>query len=110
MVTSTRLGPVTRKPRPQHVIEEAIKRNNAGESVDTITKHYKVSRAQFYNWKRKYQEDILERARRAAMSPETIQIEDKQELIAENKALKMENQKLRNKLLEMLLKSGQIDY
>ena len=94
--------------RPQHIIDEAVKRYLAGEDVNVLCKYYKVSRAGFYIWVRKYKAHILETDRRATMLPASLEAEDHATIVAQNKILRDENQRLRNKLVAMLLASGEL--
>ena len=94
--------------RPQHVIEEAVKRHLAGESAAVLAKYYKVSKPGFYLWVQKYKADLLERSKHAGMDPHDAEMSDKRTLIAEIQALKQEVQKLRNRLVDNLVKHGEL--
>ena len=94
--------------RPQHVIDEAVKRHMAGESAAVLAKLYKISKPGFYLWVKKYKEAMLDRAKRGDMTPQDAETADKRTLIAEIQELKIENRKLRDKLVTLMLKSGEI--
>lgn len=95
---------------PQHVIEQAVRRHmQDNEPVSTLMKEYKVSKAGFYNWVAAYKTRILEQSRRAGMTPKDIDKSDKLNLMAELEAIKLENQKLRNRLVSILIKYGTSD-
>jgi transposase len=94
--------------RPQHVIDEAVKRFMAGESAHVLAKYYKVSRPGLYNWVHKYKLESLANAERKDMSPDQLKQIDRQQLVAENMALKEENSKLRHKVVALMIKAGDI--
>ena len=91
---------------PQKTIDRAIKRHvEGGESADDLAKELQVSRASIYGWVAKYKQNILERSRRAGMTPLDADRADKAELIAHIEALELENKQLRDKLINMLLQT-----
>jgi transposase-like protein len=93
--------------RPKKVIEKAIKRHlEGGEAAVDLAKAYKVSRATFYNWLKQYKQQILEASKQ--MSPAALEKRDKITMAAEIQALRLENQQLRNRLIKMLIKSGEL--
>jgi hypothetical protein len=94
--------------RPQHIIDEAVKRFMNGEQAVVLAKHYKISKPGFYLWVKKYKEDLLKSSRTGDMTPADAATADKRTLIAEVQALKLENQKLRNKVVSLMIKSGDL--
>lgn len=92
--------------RPQHVIDEAVRRHMNGESAVVLAKLNKISKAGFYLWVKKYKQNLLEQSKRAGMTPADAEHSDKRTLIVELQALKEENQKLRNKVVSLMIKSG----
>jgi transposase len=89
-------------------IEKAVKRHMAGERADTLATELKVSRATIFNWTAKYRADTLEQARRGEMTPKELERQDKSALVAQLEALKLENRRLREKVVALMLKSGEI--
>jgi hypothetical protein len=102
------MPPKGKTTRPQHVIDEAVKRRMAGESVAVLAKYYKISRPGFYLWVKKYKEQLLEKSKHNGMSTHDAEVSDKRTLIAEVQALRLENQKLRNKVVSLMIKSGEM--
>lgn len=100
----------TKRPTktPQHVIDEAVKRHMAGESVRVLAKYYKISVPQFYNWIAAYKQELLEQAAKRDMSPKEAELVDKRVLIAENQAMKLELRKLRDKVINLMIKTGDL--
>jgi len=94
--------------RPQHVIDEAVKRHMAGESVRVLAKFYKISVPQFYNWIAAYKQTLLEQSAKRDMTPKDAELVDKRVLIAEVQALKLENRKLRDKVVSLMMKAGDL--
>lgn len=94
--------------RPAHVIEEAVKRHLAGESATVLSKYYKISKPGFYLWVQKYKDELLEKSKHQGMNPYDAEISDKRTLIAEIQALKQEVTKLRNRLVDNLVKHGEL--
>jgi transposase len=48
------------KGKPDHIKKDAVKRRNAGESVESIAKSLKVSNVAVYQWIEQYKKDALE--------------------------------------------------
>lgn len=94
--------------RPQHEIDAAVKRYLAGEPVSVLSKYYRVSRPGFYLWIAKYKEDLLKKASKENMSPKDAATSDKRVLMTENEALRAEVRKLRDKVIDMMVKSGEL--
>lgn len=92
--------------RPQHVIDEAVKRHLNGESVEALAKHYKISRAGFYLWVSKAKAAMLAKAAAVDMTPKEKELSDKRILIAEIQNLKIENRRLRELVLDSMLRKG----
>jgi transposase len=93
---------------PPDQIDEAVKRYMAGESVAVLAKRYKISKPGFYLWVQKYKQALLEQAERKDLKPKDAALVDKRVLIAEIQALKLENQKLRNKVVSLMVKHGEL--
>ena len=64
-----------------------------------------MSRATFYNWIAAYKQDILERSQREGMKPEDLERKAKADLIAEVEALRLENRKLRDRLVAEMMRN-----
>lgn len=94
--------------RPQHQIDEAVKRYLAGEPVTVLSKYYKISRPGFYLWVSKYKAEMLKKASQVNMTEADAKTADKRVLITENQALKAEVRKLRDKVLDMMIKAGEL--
>lgn len=93
--------------RPQHVIDEAVKRFMDGEQATVLAKLYKISKAGFYLWVKKYKQDLLENSKRAGMSASDVALSDKRTLVTEVEQLRLENRKLRDKVVSLMMKSGE---
>jgi hypothetical protein len=91
--------------RPQSVIDEAVKRHMAGESAAVLAKFYKISKPGFYLWVSKYKAAMLEKSKTQGMTPHDAEVSDKRTLIVEIQALKQENRKLREIVLDSMLKT-----
>ena len=94
--------------RPQNVIDKAVKRHMAGESAVDLATEYKVARATLYNWLASYKRELLEQASLKGAARHDPELASKQALIAEIQALKLENAKLRNKMVSLMLAAGQL--
>lgn len=94
---------------PAKAIEKFIKRHlEGGESVVGLIKEYKVSRATAYNWIGRYRERAIEESKRQGKSPAAIEKVDKMALHAENVELRKEVRLLKEKLLNLMIKTKQI--
>lgn len=93
---------------PEKAVAKAVKRRLAGESAGSLAKEYKVSRATLYNWTAAYKQQLLDQSKLADLSPGDAEKADKQVLMAENEALKREVRKLRDKVVSMMIKAGEI--
>ena len=88
------------------IIAQAVKRHiEGGENAEALAKEFEVSRASIYGWVAKYKKGVLDRSRRAGMTPVDADRADKAELIAHVEALELENKRLRDKLINMLLQT-----
>jgi transposase len=95
--------------KPGQSVAKFIKRHyEGGESVGALAKEYKISRATGYIWLMKHRGELIEESRRKGASPETFEKESKAALIAEIQALNLENQKLRNKVVSLMMKHGEL--
>jgi hypothetical protein len=94
---------------PQHVIDEAVKRYMDGrESVRVLAKFYKISKAGFYLWVAKYKKQLVETSKRSGMSPADADRADKRTLATEIEQLRLENRKLRDRVVSLMIKSGEL--
>jgi transposase-like protein len=106
VMTRRRAAPIK---RPQHVRDEAVKRHLEGqETVKSLCKFYKVSRATMYNWIEGYKRDIVEAAKRQGIAPRDLDRTAKSELVAQNEILQTENRKLRDRLVALMVKHNEI--
>jgi transposase len=88
------------------IIAQAVKRHvEGGENAEALAKELEVSRASIYGWVAKFKQNVLDRSRRAGMTPVDADRADKAELIAHIEALELENKRLRDKLINMLLQT-----
>lgn len=94
--------------RPQHIIDQAVKRYMAGEQAVALAKEYKISKPGFYLWVARHKAEILEQAKKQDMTPKDAAIADKRTLLVELEQLRLENRKLREKVVAMMIKSGEI--
>jgi transposase-like protein len=93
---------------PQKVIDKAVRRHLEGGEVGVdLAKEHKISTATFYVWVKKYKEALLESSRHGETSQD-FERADKRTLIAELQQLRAENRRLRDKIVEVMLKSGEI--
>lgn len=105
------MPPKNQVKRPQHVVDEAVKKHLAGgpgSDVVTLAKQYKISRPGFYLWLKHYKEELVAASDKQGLSPTQIDKLDKQTILAERDALKLENQKLRNKVVSLMIKAGDL--
>jgi transposase len=89
-------------------MEKAAKRHLAGEQAEGLAKEHKVSRATIFNWTARYKEQALEQSRREGINPKELEKQDKATLVAKLQALELENRRLRDKVVALLLKTGEI--
>jgi transposase len=99
---------------PQKLVDKFIKRHLEGaESVDALAKEYRskgynVSRATGYMWVTKFRLRMIDEKMLAGGPPEKVEKAAKTELIALVAELKAENTKLRNKVIALMMKSGEL--
>ncbi len=93
---------------PPKTMERAAKRHMGGEQAEALAKEFKVSRATIFNWSMRYKEQVLEQARREGINPKELERQDKATLVAKVQSLELENRRLRDKVVALLLKSGEI--
>jgi transposase-like protein len=94
---------------PKKLVDKFIKRHlEGGESVEALAKEYKISRASGYAWLKKHRDALLSQTMREGMSPTAIEKSDKATLVAQVQALKLENAKLRNKVVSLMIKAGDL--
>jgi transposase-like protein len=90
-------------------IERAVKRHlEGGELVVSLSKEFKVSRQTFYNWLEAYKRQAVERIERKGVSKVELEKTAKADLIAQNEILHSENRKLRDRLVNLMIKHGEI--
>jgi transposase len=94
---------------PQRKIDEFIKRHlEGGEGVRPLAKAYKISVATGYLWLQRHRQKMLDKSFAAEMSPAALEKVAKSALVAELRALKLENAKLRNKIVSLMIKAGDL--
>jgi transposase-like protein len=101
-----RAGQTKHKPA---VIEKAVKRHLEGdELVADLAKELKVSRQTFYSWIEAYKKQAMANIDRVGKSKGELEKIDKVQLIAQNELLQTENRKLRDRLVDLMIKYGEI--
>jgi hypothetical protein len=90
------------------VIARTIERYKKGERVADLADELGVSQAAVYVWVKADKDKELERIKAKGITPQTAAKADKRDLALENKALREENQKLWNKIHELMLKTGEL--
>lgn len=101
--------PMPRKPtRSQKEIDAAVKRYIAGESVNGLTKEYKISRAGLYLWIRKAKQGAATEARNRDLGPKGVEQETRINKDLRLKQLEQENEILKRKLFEMMIKHKEL--
>jgi transposase-like protein len=96
-------------PRPQHIRDEAVIRHLEGqETVKSLCKSFKVSRATMYNWIEGYKRDIVEAAKRQGVAPRDLDRTAKFELVAQLEVLQTENRKLRDLIVDLMVKRVEV--
>lgn len=94
---------------PAKAIARFIKRAiEGGESVTALAKEYKISRATGYIWLRRHREEAIAQSMKAGMSAKSRDKAEKMTLRAEVQALKRENAKLRDKVVSLMIKAGDL--
>jgi hypothetical protein len=93
---------------PQHLIEKAVQRYMKGEQAVALAKEYRISKPGFYLWVARHKQELLEKSKTANMTPADAAVADKRTLLVELEALRLENRKLREKLIATMIKSGEI--
>jgi hypothetical protein len=94
------------KRLPQAAIDKLVRRHLEGnESVAALAKEGGVGRAGFYLWVKDYKEQVMRRAMRSDMSPQELEKRAKADLIAEIESLRVENRKLRDRLVAEMMKN-----
>jgi transposase-like protein len=93
---------------PSKVIAKTVERYKKGERVVALAKELKVSEAIVYRWIDQAKRADLERIGRQGMTPQAVEKADKRDLALQVKELKAENNKLRNRVLELMLKYGEL--
>lgn len=94
--------------RPQAVIDKYVKRYMNGEQATALAKEAGISKPGFYLWIQKHKQQIMEQSKTKDMSPKDADIANKRELLIELEQLRLENRKMREKLIALMLKSGEI--
>lgn len=94
---------------PKKVIIKALTRHLEGSAaVVDITRDLGVSRATFYNWQKAYKADLIEQSKEGRIAPSSIVKSSQLALIAELQSLRLENRRLRDKLITYMVKAGEI--
>jgi transposase-like protein len=93
----------------QKDIAKFIKRHLVGgESIVSLINEYGISRGTAYNWLARHREKMLDESTRAGASPATLEKAEKMSLRAKVAELENENRRLRNKVVALMLKAGEI--
>ena len=90
-------------------ISKAVQRYVQGDQVTVLAKEYKVSVPGMYLWIAKARDEAAEQVRRQAMSPGTVEIDKKVNVELQLKAVMVDNDRLRRKLLDLMIKSGELE-
>lgn len=90
--------------QPLHIIEEACRRHINGESAEALATEYGISKAGFYLWVRQFKQRVLETPATLAATKEA----KLEQLVVEVAALKEENRQLRNKVISLMIKAGEM--
>jgi len=85
---------IDEESRVQH-IEEAVQRYLQGEDVNSLARQYGMSRAGMYLWIKKAKQAATANMRLHDLGPKGIAREKRISVELENKALKAENEQLR---------------
>jgi transposase-like protein len=94
------------KPRD---VEKAVRRHLEGnEPIADLAKELKVSRQTLYSWVDAYKKRAMESIDRIGKSKAELDKVDKAQLIAQNETLQTENRKLRDRLVNLMMKYGEI--
>lgn len=95
--------------RPQHEIDKWVRKHlEDGVPVRDLAKLAKVSVPGFYLWVSKAKAEMYEKSKRLGMSPVDIEKSDKQNMLYELDQVKMENTRLRERLMAVLIKHGEL--
>lgn len=89
-------------------IERAVERYLAGEAASTLAKEHRVSRQGFYLWVKRHKDARINKAKYANMTAENIDKSQKVDMAIENSALKAENDRLKQKLFELMLSTDRL--
>jgi transposase-like protein len=101
-----RAGETKHKPS---VIEKAVKRHLEGnELVADLAKELKISRQTFYSWIEAYKRKAMASIDRVGKSKSELEKIDKATLVAQNEMLQTENRKLRDRLVGLMIKYGEL--
>jgi transposase len=92
----------------QKVIAKTVERYKKGERVVALAKELGVSEAAVYLWIKADKDKELERIKAKGITPQNAAKADKRDLALENKALREENERLWNKVRELMLKTGEL--
>jgi transposase-like protein len=94
---------------PQKKIDQFIRRHlEGGEGVAELAKEFGIARASGYLWLAKHRQKVVDESFRADMTAEAMAKQDKATLVAELVQLKQENMKLRNKVVSLMIKAGEL--
>jgi transposase-like protein len=94
---------------PEKLVNKAVKRHlEGGESAIALAREYRVSRATLYNWVAAYRRQLLARAAKQGMSAHDAEASDKRTLVAKIRQLELENARLRDKVVSLMIKGGEI--
>lgn len=98
-----------RTKNTQEDIEQAVRRYlDKGESVGVLAKYYKVSQPAVYKWISAYKEAQVAKAKTAGMDGASIERATSRDAAFVIEELKKENRKLRDRLLDLMIKTGDL--
>jgi transposase-like protein len=91
------------------VIDKAVKRHlEGGETIASLAKELKVSRQTVYSWVNNFKQEVMEGVERAGASKTDLERTAKAELVAQVEMLALENRKLRDRLVTLMIKYREI--
>lgn len=99
---------MTRIKHSSEEIEQAVKRRMAGDSVASLCKEFRISRAGLYLWLRKAKQEAKERIRARELGPKVIEQEARINMALYIKKLEQENEMIWG-LYRKLIASGARD-
>lgn len=99
---------VTRIVHTPEQREKAVKRYMGGEQARSLAKEFKVSVPGLYLWIKNAKEDAARKVRAADLGPEGMKREADTTVRLKMRHLEQENDTLKKKLFELMLKHGEL--